>query len=807
MNFIAKKLGCFSLFLATFVGGTAFAAGQPNPRSAVASNVAPLRAEGRSVNRIDADASGQVSRSAARRQGGVVARSAGINNVSTARSATKPQVAGRVNGGFARAGVIGAIARNAKTNNARSGVRVSDAGMARAATTARATAIFNDISKLGTGYSNCRDAYATCMDQFCANANDTYRRCYCSSRFTGFRDTEDALDQAKVLLQQFEDNNLKAVDKTAAEVNAMYSATVGEKAIKKDVSAAQGILNEIGDLLSGKKKNVNESNANRSMGIIEVDFSTDMDDIWSGGGSSIFDTTTGVDLTSLEGQDLYNASNKQCLQAIASSCENSAVLNMATSAYSIMITQDCNAYEKNVEKKRESVMQTVRQAEKYLREARLEEYRAHNSADVNECIEKVKVAITNDVACGANYKRCLDYSGAYVNLTTGEAIYTPRLFELENLITLDGSDDVLKQNSAFVKFLDSKRQFAASALDSCRDIAENVWTEFKRSALIEISQAQDVLLEETRMSCVSTMAECYDTQSGALKDFDNTTAQSAGAISVYAAKAMCKEKVVACAALYSRGGEGCVFDGNGHLTSDAGACGLTELLNFVDRVDETRVAEGCEDVLNKYLNELCTPVTGDMGYPWNCRSKDMGSAGDPADRSATASLWANLKQAAVDNCSNPTESGAGYDSLPAQTRTQIENQVGDVIEMLKFQLMETCENLDGYWAANDDYVEQPAPKKLAAFYKNVYGGNENNVSYGTCYENSVMLDCLAFNDAGTEDSEAQLARYNREKDECEFTEKWYEQRCNILGEGYYEDGVCYLKPVTTTTGTGSSAVP
>ena len=51
-----------------------------------------------------------------------------------------------------------------------------------------------------------------------------------------------------ILLAQFEDNNLNAVDKTAAEVDAMYSATIGEAAIKNDTSAAQSVLNEIGDL-------------------------------------------------------------------------------------------------------------------------------------------------------------------------------------------------------------------------------------------------------------------------------------------------------------------------------------------------------------------------------------------------------------------------------------------------------------------------------------------------------------------------------------------------------------------------------
>ena len=31
-------------------------------------------------------------------------------------------------------------------------------------------------------YNTCHDAYFTCMDQFCATASDTYRRCICSSK-------------------------------------------------------------------------------------------------------------------------------------------------------------------------------------------------------------------------------------------------------------------------------------------------------------------------------------------------------------------------------------------------------------------------------------------------------------------------------------------------------------------------------------------------------------------------------------------------------------------------------------------------
>jgi hypothetical protein len=782
----------FALLTAMFGVSPVGAAQVPNPRSAAPVNVAPQRVGGNAVVRGSGDNTQTVVNSArsSMRTSGTVSRSA-VNNdvrgITTARSATNARGATVSRSGTANV-ARGATVSRAATNKARAGVNVSNSGLARAGARARATAVFTDISKIGGGCAACREAYATCMDQFCANANDTYRRCYCSEKFTQFRDTELALDEAKTLLMQFEDNNLNAIDKTAAEVDAMYSATVGEAAIKKDTSGAQKTLDAIGDLLSGKKKASPENNTSTSLGIMSFDFSSSVDDIWGGGGSSIFDSDTGVDLTSLEGKALFDASNKQCLQLIADQCDNAATLNMATSAYGIMITQDCNAYEKKVDAQREAVIQTVRQAEKILRDARLEEYRAHNSADVNECISKVKSAILADTACGANYKRCLDYSGAYVNQTTGEAIYSPRLFELENIISLGGADadtDLLGQNAKFNQFLDEKKMFATSALDTCRDLSDVVWAEFKRSALIEIAQAQDELIEATKMSCVSTMKECYDTQSSALKEFDDTTAQAAGALSAYAAKSMCQEKVTACAALYGNNKQ-CTFDGNGHLTSDPSSCGLVALLSFVDTVDDVRVAEGCATAIDNYVQELCTPTTGDKGFPWNCRKINMYSdkTGDDIV-SDTTSVQGLITGFAVQNCSDPTAGEKTYAALPLQTRTQVEKAISDIEEQLDYQLMDACESLDGYWL--EEYSSND--KLLDVFYASAFGGQKDTAatSVGVCVENSTRTQCLNYN---TADGET-MASYDLAKDECIFTDAWYERQCWTIG-GYYDNGMCYV---------------
>ena len=722
--------------------------------------------------------------SSAMRGGSTVARSANSTTSSRAavvRSATAP--------------VSASVARSAK------GAAGSRSSLARA------TAVFSDVTKIGGGYAGCRDAYATCMDQFCATANDKYRRCFCSSRFSDFSDTEAALDQAKTLLMKFEDNNLNAVDKTAAEVNAMYSATVGEAAIKNDTSGAADILNQIGDLLSGKTKTTKTTKtvSSYSLGSLNLDSlntSGDLDDIWSGGGTSysgsIFTSRgSNVNLAELEGESLYNESNKQCIAMVSDSCSSDAVLQMARSSYNIMITQDCNAYEKSIDSKKEAVKQTVRTAEKYLREARLEEYRAHNSADINECIGKVKTALLADTACGVNYKRCMDYTGAYINPTTGAVNYTPRLFELTDVIKLDGvnnyNQDVLKQNKQFNEFLDTKRVYATTALDSCRDIADTVWEEFKRSALIEIAQAQDEKIEEVKMSCVSTMAQCYDKQTSSLKEFDNTTAQNAGVASVVAARAMCQDKVIACASLYGDT-SGCSFDGNGKLTSTTNPtsrCGLEALLNFVDTVDTTRMTEACDTVIDNYLKELCTPSgDGKYGYPYKCRTVALGTSED-VNSETTTSLYGVLGRYVKTNCSAPTSSDG---LLNVDVTTKVVNALRDVESEMDGILSDICETTYGGLWADKNTKGNPLEDK---FYLTVFGskhedldksGNKQGHDWGFCLQNTVKASC---EEQDTDTGGKGYARYDATTDKCVFTEDWYKEKCLTIG-GYWADNFCYI---------------
>jgi len=603
------------LTAAVIVPGLAFGIQAPNQRSS-GNNVKSV-----AHNTTDTDANVSIRRSAT----SVIARTAALNNrqktVVTARPVVSRATVNVSNRNRNRvvsgsAGVSrSAISKSANSRNVvkKSVVNTEKSGLSRAGKS-RATAVFNDITKIGGGYSACRDAFATCMDQFCAQANDTYRRCYCSDKFMSLRDTADSLDKALGMLVDFQNNNLSAVDKTAAEVNAMYSTTAGEMAIKKDTSASQKMLDEIGNILSGKKTKTKSSNLkNSSLGIINYGDLSDLGDVWSSNNTTVFNSRASDSMSGLEGQALYKRAGTQCANVIGTNCSGDSMFNLASSAYAIMVTQDCNALEKSINAKKENVMQTVRQAEQLLREARLEEYRAHNSQDVNECLTRVENAMTNPMACGTRYERCLDYTGLYIDANTGKPI-SHQLFDLNKISPVLGDIDVIASNPRWDTFLEEKKKFAVTALDTCRSLAAEVWYEFKRSAMIRIAQMQDAKIEEFKDSCVQTIKECYNTSDGTLADMTSgvleESAYDVSATRAVTVRDMCYQDVMACAAMYGDA-NGCEYDRTTRkiIPRKDKKCGLSALLSYVDTVDSARVAQGCENALWAKAHEMCDPVS------------------------------------------------------------------------------------------------------------------------------------------------------------------------------------------------------
>ena len=360
--------------------------------------------------------------------------------------------------------------------------------------TGRATTVNTVLTNtFGTDYNTCRDAYFTCMDQFCATANDTYRRCICSSRLTEIKDKERALSQSATQIQDFKDLNIDVIPKTAEEVNAMLNATEGELSITKDTSASAQQLAGISSILSSTK-----TKSLSTLGTLDI--AGDINQIWA-----TTDLASGQNIANLTGESLYNAVHAQCSNLVSSYCASSATLNMVVSAYGMYIENDCTTLSNALDKNLKQANSTIRDTEREMNVARLDNYNAHNSTSINDCIAQVRKDITADTACGEDYIHCLDVTGQYLKRDTGEPIYSQSFYQLEAQTSLEGDILTNPVNRMLVKELNDMRFFAEKGLETCRDIADEVWDEFLRQAVKEIYQGQQEKIREVKNECLEVV--------------------------------------------------------------------------------------------------------------------------------------------------------------------------------------------------------------------------------------------------------------------------------------------------------------
>ena len=578
-----------------------------------------------------------ISRGTNNTQQNTTARIASRNTVArtatTARTNTRPATT-------ARTAKTSITARNATSNTiVRGAISNTNYGNVRAATRpARATLTMNTMhsNTFGTGYNTCRDAYFTCMDQFCSTANDTYRRCACSSKLGEVQSRERALSNAADQLSDFHNLNMAVIDKTAAEVTAMTTATTGEftQSISKDNSANASALAGISDVLS-KTKNKSLSTQGT------LDIAGNINEIWS-----TSDLAGGTNIANLTGEALYNAVHAQCSQMVIDKCPDQTTQNMVVSAYGMYIENDCSLIISELDKKLTNANKTIRDSEREMNLARLENYNAHNSTSINDCIAQVRVDITANTVCGPDYVHCLDITGRYLNIETGEPIYSPNFYQLESQVSLSGDILTNETNRLLVAELNKKRNYATRGLDTCRDIADAVWDEFMRQAITEIYQGQQERIRNVKNECLDVVNKCYDTQSQSLKDFSNIKEQMLLGSRLELSEQMCREKLDACSNLYG-----------------GGSHGMAELITAMHDITSQQIAKDCQTTLFAYARDLCAVPSNDSlhAYPFACRVYAPGEQ-------IYASIYA---------CNIQTQNDrAGYDNTPNDT-TDNDNTGGD----------------------------------------------------------------------------------------------------------------------------------
>jgi hypothetical protein len=252
---------------------------------------------------------------------------------------------------------------------------------------------------------------------------------------------------------------------------------------------------------------------------------------------------------------------------------------------------------------------------------------------------------------------------------------------------------------------------------------------------------------------------------------DEKTSNVVGAMGVRVASVMCEEKVMACAALYSKDATKCIYDKETRKFKNADGCGLSTLMDYVELVNSAKITEECVAAMDVYLKDLCTPTSGDITeYPYKCRLTSIDQ------------LKQSLEQFVRDNCDMTADEFANLTDND-KIKRNFDKKIAEIEEGLDVLLSDECVVRDGYWVESN---LSDGMTDLNKFYSDVFGG-AINVNFGRCVENTTMVRCLNHNEFG----KAAVASYDLTKDECVFTDEWFARQCEAIG-GYYEDSFCYV---------------
>ena len=366
-------------------------------------------------------------------------------------------------------------------------------------------------TRTGAEYEQCKNAFFTCMDQFCQLKNDNFRRCSCSDRIYDFQDISETYQKAGEKLTEFSEN-LDVVGMTREQASAMKTASAGEDAMTEDKTASKQLLQAIMNSIKGEDSSV----GGKYKDLNSINISADMSNAFGMEDS-------GQIIASYNGTTLYKAVFPKCKNAVKEDCNN-ASLQRAINAYLMSIEQDCNTVESALKNQQKTLKASTHQSSAMLDLARVENHQKHNSDDIATCLTNVENAIQSEQVCGSGYHKCLD-NGQFIDVTTGAPLTgVADFYKLGELLTFRADKDLkdqklstIQNNRTFVQFFESKtKRFAQDALDKCTEDADFVWQQYLDRALLDIYYAQRAKVTEIKQSCLDLVANCYDNQNTAI---------------------------------------------------------------------------------------------------------------------------------------------------------------------------------------------------------------------------------------------------------------------------------------------------
>ncbi len=449
------------------------------------------------------------------------------------------------------------------------------------------------------GYKVCRETFFQCMDEFCANKNAQLKRCACSVRVHEFDNIRKTLDEVEEKMLDFNER-LLAVSMDKEDAVAMSSATEGEKAFAADDKS------ESKNILDGIMKKLQSANTDTATNNSLSTISLSMD-------ANVFDTIDsqlGIQTTAKEGENLYNAALPTCLEMAAEVCTADEIPT-AQNAYLAAIEQDCNTVSKTYASLKDKAVEKVREGGALLEMSRLNNQQTRNADDILVCKKKMLDALTDSAVCGENLGKCLDWSGRYINPSTGSAILTSNLAGLDNMIRRPTGDEKWAKvagNDKFVTFLGTKKKYIEPAMKNCEGLESVVWTAFLEDALAQIKLAQGKKLEDMRQSCTTITTECMTNASGSLVDFDSRALSVFGVYYDKNVNQICSQIKNACTALINNVGTDSSWgEAIGNITTNKT---LDQIVTTCTEVGKNCIIRNCMNLESKF--GLCQSPTAIM---------------------------------------------------------------------------------------------------------------------------------------------------------------------------------------------------
>jgi len=505
---------------------------------------------------------------------------------------------------------------------------------------------------------SCQEQYNDCMDQFCSVIDANQKRCACSSNLARYSKAENAVKEANVQLNDVA-QNIRYVGLSADEIRAIMNATEAEEALSKnrDKTESRKMLSQIEKMILDPTSS--SSSSSDSFGTLDLDFDFSADD------GDMFDLSFlgGQDkgFSSLRGSDLYKAAKKRCAMVLNQCKEVGATADQITGNYDVAIDKDCIAYEQGLIKMNDTLLANVRSANRMLQKARLTVLQNYNAYDARGCVNALETCMTDEMVCGADYRKCLDPTKIYMD-ENGSVVLGQNISDIKkfmqnfnnaaiNKTSLgdayqvvvtpdycrvgDGSDGRCVQKYLLDKIGTKQKAtdegLCRPVLDKCRAYTydsngnymayNDIVVNYIQRAMTNIKSSQEQIIHDYASTCLEGVSECYNQQVSQI----NSWAGAAQADSIRnVMSGACRNVSLTCA--YA------VFYGNPTVMNDCGndnQCLINNLStmfyqtllcpdNSTYNTEEHSPAVDPDNTEGGWVNEICKCNFGFSSYQGTC---------------------------------------------------------------------------------------------------------------------------------------------------------------------------------------------